>query len=523
MYTTPGQKLLGHYEVGEFLGRGGLSDVYKARDTFLDRWVALKFLQSWAVGHPALKARLFKEAKSASRLNHPNIVTIHEIAQSSGVTFIVMEYVPGNTLARLIPPGGFPLDLAADYAHQLSDALSAAEAAGILHGDLKPLNIMVTPEGRVKLLDFGLAWALASQPENRRLEMGTTVYMAPERLSDRQRPPQPTSEVFSFGLILHQLLSGVHPFGDGSRQETVEGIQSKPAMALPGAVPEALVRIVDRCLDKAPEHRFQSARELFHEVQRIHPLRQDRSGPIASLSSGSTDSSDVQKLIEQITYANVARSRRALGQLRHLLETSDSVDTRNAATAGLVDLLLTLEPYDDGVPPGVRQVRRLAMDVLKIATRGDLGPCFPDAELETLDLYAMDFSGCVMRGVSFGECFLAASDFENANLRKASFRSAWIRNVRFAGADLADADFTDADWFNAAGLTEDQLASVRPSTLSPCPPDVQALRRVLSARYGRQSESWDTEIREQLQQAWQEYLRPGGLRDLVARGRRGRQ
>src|SRR2546426_5941873 len=150
-------KTIAHYHILEKLGEGGMGVVYKAQDTHLDRFVALKILPPEKVADPERKRRFVQEAKSASALNHPNIITIHDISSDNGVDFIVMEYVPGKTLDQLIPRKGLRLSEALRYAVQIADALIAAHAAGIIHRDLKPGNIMVNPNALVKVLDFGLA------------------------------------------------------------------------------------------------------------------------------------------------------------------------------------------------------------------------------------------------------------------------------------------------------------------------------------------------------------------------------
>ena len=150
-------KTIGHYEVLERLGAGGMGEVYKARDTHLDRFVAIKILRADRVADPERTRRFVQEAKSASALNHPNIVTIHDIARADGVDYIVMEFVAGRTLDRLIGRGGMKTGELLQYAVQAADALARAHAAGIVHRDLKPSNLMVTSDGRVKIVDFGLA------------------------------------------------------------------------------------------------------------------------------------------------------------------------------------------------------------------------------------------------------------------------------------------------------------------------------------------------------------------------------
>ena len=216
IYSSVGETVLGQYQVIEQIGHGGMGQVYKAQDLRLSRTVALKFLPPWKRGDPKDRERLTREAKYASTLNHPNIVTIHDIAECDGVNFIVMEYVSGETLDRVIPPGGMPPDQMLEYATQIADALSAAHRAGILHGDLKPRNIMVSDSGRVKLLDFGLAkeltsWdkgALAAKAER----FGTAIWLAPEQLADSvsgANMPAPKSSVWPDPLSNVQWLPSI--------------------------------------------------------------------------------------------------------------------------------------------------------------------------------------------------------------------------------------------------------------------------------------------------------------------------
>ena len=174
----------------------------------------------------------------------------------------------------------------------------------------------------------------------------------------------------------------------------------------------------------------------------------------------------------------------------------------------------------NGLPTSVREVRRLALDVIKLFAQGKLGRCFKDGALECLDLYGMNFASEELSGISFRNCFLVEADFRGSQLAHASFAGAYLRNVNFAEADLSGADLTDADWFNALGLTESQLRLVQRDTLINCPPDLQAMHRFLKSRYGFPFESWSRQVQEQLQAAWNEHLRPGGLRHIVADWRR---
>ena len=184
-------KTLGHYQITEKLGEGGMGVVYKARDTHLDRFVAIKVLPAEKVADPDRKRRFVQEAKAASALNHPNIVTIHDIDAGDGIDFIAMEYVAGKTLDQLIPRKGMRLNEALKYAVQIADALATAHAAGIVHRDLKPANVMVTEKGLVKVLDFGLA-KLTEPVRERRDPRTTETLEAASRKKGRSSARWPT-------------------------------------------------------------------------------------------------------------------------------------------------------------------------------------------------------------------------------------------------------------------------------------------------------------------------------------------
>ena len=230
-----GQTLL-HYRILEKIGEGGMGAVYKAQDTHLDRMVAIKVLPHEKMTDPERKQRFIQEAKAASSLNHPNIIIVHDIASDGGVDFIVMEYVDGKTLDQLIGRKGLRLNEALGYAAQVADGLAKAHAAGIVHRDLKPTNIMVTDEGRVKILDFGLAklteelepgefgpTATLGRPDRPRTEegfiLGTMAYMSPEQAEGKKVDSR--SDVFSFGSVLYEMLTGQKAFHRDSRIATL--------------------------------------------------------------------------------------------------------------------------------------------------------------------------------------------------------------------------------------------------------------------------------------------------------------
>ena len=270
---------ISHYEILEKLGEGGMGVVWKARDTRLNRLVALKTLPADKLADEGRQRRFIQEAQAASALNDPNIVTIYEIAAENGTDFIAMEYVDGKTLGKLIPKRGMRLEEILRYAVQISGALAKAHTAGIVHRDLKPGNIMINAEGRVKLLDFGLAKLTEPNPAGdpdedaatRTLQArseegsiaGTAAYMSPEQAEGKLVDAR--SDIFSFGAVLYEMATGTRAFQGDSRLSTLSAVLREnpkpPSQAAPG-VPRELDRIIARCLRKDPARRFQAMPDL---------------------------------------------------------------------------------------------------------------------------------------------------------------------------------------------------------------------------------------------------------------------
>lgn len=279
-------RTLGNYEVLDTLGSGGMGEVYKARDTRLNRLVAIKVLRSDLAANASRTQRFIQEAKAASALNHPNIVTIYDVFQCDGMDCLVMEYIEGKTLHALIAREGMRRNEALGIAIQVADGLRKAHAAGIVHRDIKPSNVMVPADGPVKILDFGLAKltnseALSGDDDTRTVAsvtregemLGTVFYMSPEQAQGR--PVDSRSDIFSFGSMLYEMLTGRRPFEKDSAVGTLAAIlHQDPATPDSPAVPPALWRILFRCLEKKPEDRWQDigdVRQLLMDVAKDEP------------------------------------------------------------------------------------------------------------------------------------------------------------------------------------------------------------------------------------------------------------
>jgi formylglycine-generating enzyme required for sulfatase activity/dienelactone hydrolase len=287
----------GPYEIQSLLGAGGMGEVYRGLDTRLQRTVAIKILPAHLSSNPELHARFEQEAKSISGLQHPNICVVHDVGSQDGVDFMVMEFVAGRTLDKLIPPGGMAADQAIKYAVQIADALARAHAAGIVHRDLKPANIMVDESGLVKVLDFGLAKlavpvfessneaaTIASTPATTPgMIVGTVAYMSPEQAEGK--PIDARSDVFSFGSVLYEMLTGRRAFAGGSNAALLSSVMRddpKPLSDIKRDVPPEVRQIVNRCLKKDPADRYASGAELAHELRNCRDLLFPASGAMLS-------------------------------------------------------------------------------------------------------------------------------------------------------------------------------------------------------------------------------------------------
>jgi eukaryotic-like serine/threonine-protein kinase len=275
---------LGPYEIGAPLGAGGMGEVYRARDTRLDRTVAIKVLPQNLADTPEARQRFEREARAVSALNHPHICTLHDVGSQDGTEFLVMEYLEGETLAARLEKGPLPLDQVLKRGVEISDALDKAHRQGIVHRDLKPSNIMLTKSG-AKLLDFGLAKAAVPLTAGVTLTaavtrttpvtqqgtiVGTFQYMSPEQVEGKEVDAR--SDIFSFGAVLYEMLTARRAFPGKSQLSVASAILEKdpePISALQPMTPPMLERTVKRCLEKEPEDRWQTARDLLLEMKWI--------------------------------------------------------------------------------------------------------------------------------------------------------------------------------------------------------------------------------------------------------------
>jgi eukaryotic-like serine/threonine-protein kinase len=271
---------LGPYEIVAQIGAGAMGEVYRARDTRIRRDVAIKILPEHFLSDPVRRARFAQEARAAGALNHPNVVAVYDV----GENYIVTELIEGVSLRAFVRRGPVSLTKVLEIAAQIAAGLAAAHAARIVHRDLKPENVMLTRDGRVKILDFGLAKeSLAAGPDDatltlhsmltdRGMVVGTVSYMSPEQI--QARTVDHRCDIFSFGIILYELICGQRPFRGTSSVEIMNAILNEDVPAFPPNTPLQVERIVRRCLEKYPDRRFQSSSDLEFAVISLAQTRQ---------------------------------------------------------------------------------------------------------------------------------------------------------------------------------------------------------------------------------------------------------
>jgi serine/threonine protein kinase len=304
MPLSAGDKL-GPYQIIAPIAAGGMGEVFRATDPRLGRDVAIKTLPAAMAQNLERLGRFQREARAVAALNHPHIVTIFSVEEADGTHFLTMELVDGDPIDRLIPNGGMRVEKIIEIASALADALAAAHEKGIVHRDLKPANVMVSIEGRVKVLDFGLAKdvngvidndiTMTSAHQTRvGLVMGTPAYMSPEQAAGR--PVDHRTDIFSMGIMLHEMATGRQPFDGASTAELLSSIlrDTPPSVVdLRPELPSDLARIIRRCLEKNPRHRVQTARDVANEfrdlarqLSQVSPIKASSTQTLASKDSG---------------------------------------------------------------------------------------------------------------------------------------------------------------------------------------------------------------------------------------------
>jgi len=275
-------KTLSHYKVIEKIGQGGMGEVYRAEDTSLKRDVAIKVLPEQFTKDPQRLARFEREAQLLASLNHPNIAAIHSFEHADEIHFLVLELVPGETLQERVAKGPVPVDEALEVCRQIAEGVEAAHEKGVIHRDLKPANVKVTPEGKVKILDFGLAKAfedetpvtdisqsptLTEEMTRAGVILGTAAYMSPEQA--KGKPVDKRADVFAFGALLYELLTGKRAFEGETITETLGAIIHKEPHweALPGATPWRIRDLLGRCLQKAVHDRLDGIANVRIEIK----------------------------------------------------------------------------------------------------------------------------------------------------------------------------------------------------------------------------------------------------------------
>ena len=312
---------LGPYEIHSLIGAGGMGEVYRARDSRLDRDVALKVLPAGVAADPARLERFQREARTVASLNHPHIVTLHSVEQDAGVRYLTMELVEGQGLDHVITADGLPVEKVLEYGTAVADALAAAHEKGIVHRDLKPANVMLTRDGRVKVLDFGLAkvaekvaWdQTVTQPAPITTEggvIGTVPYMSPEQL--RGQPVDHRSDIFSLGVLLYEMATGRRPFSGATSTDVMTAIlrdTPRPLAQMNPGLPHQLGRIIAQCLEKDPEERYHSAKDVRNALRGLRKEVESGAGEARSGSDIGPPSS------EAVTPTSAGRTGQWMGVL----------------------------------------------------------------------------------------------------------------------------------------------------------------------------------------------------------------
>ncbi len=462
MALTPGTRL-GPYEIVSPLGAGGMGEVYRARDTRLERDVAIKVLPPAVASDPDRLRRFEQEARATGQLNHPNILVVYDIGRHEGTPYVVEELLEGETLRDRVAGSPLPARKACDYAAQIARGLSAAHEKGIVHRDLKPENIFVTRDGRVKILDFGLAKLVRPEAAGSAMTdlptaaetgpgvvLGTVGYMSPEQV--RGRPADHRSDIFSLGAVLYEMLSGRRAFHADSSIETMNAILKEDPQQLAGSIeglPPGIERVVQHCLEKNPEERFQSARDLAFDLASVEGSVSGRSQAVPA--AGFTDRARARWIPAAVGIALLAAA--VAGFLAGRTKVGRQADP--AGSSGFVNHRYRPLTFRSGSI----FTARFASDgqTIVYAASWDGSP----AEVFTT---RADSHGSRSLGIRNAEVLSVSKDGEIALLLGRRFTLGWMRTGRLARAPLAGGaardildGVHDAEWSHDGG----DLAVVR--------------------------------------------------------------
>jgi two-component system LytT family response regulator len=400
-------RTLSRYRIEEELGQGGMGVVYRARDTKLQRDVAVKVLSSERLADPELRRRFLQEARALAAVQHPSIAVVHEIDEAEGVAFIVMELVRGKRLDDLLATDDVPIRGLLDLAIEIADAIAEAHRRGVVHRDLKPANVLVTPEGRAKLVDFGLAKLFdpvgelsdaVDTPARGKTDpgriLGTVAYLSPEQV--RGEGVDTRSDVFGFGCLLHELLAGEPAFQERSAIETMSSILSSPARRIPNlgaegaSVAAPLQALVDRCLAKDPRDRHPDGAAIAGELREIRALLSHRA-PVRSVEPrhprpGPNDG--------RLRVAIVDDEALARGLLREYLAGHADIDIVAECANGFEAVKAVAEHSPDLLLLDVQMPKLDGFEVLELIGR-DIGVVFVTAfdefALKAFEVHAVDY------------------------------------------------------------------------------------------------------------------------------------
>jgi len=361
-------RMIAHYRLVSKLGEGGMGVVWRARDTRLDRDVALKTLPPDLVGDPSRRERFIREAKAAAAVSHPNIAAIHDVGEADGVVYLAMELVEGRTLRRLAGDGRLPIPRALRIAAQIADGLGRAHREGIVHRDIKPDNVIVGESGHAKILDFGLA-RLRGVKEKEQADLaeretvaaltdegqtvGTVPYMSPEQA--RGKPTDGRSDLFSLGIVLYELVTGRLPFRGETKMDVMSAILNESPdspSSLNPAVGERLAELLDKCLQKDPARRYQSAGDLAIDLRRLYEAM-----PPASASTATAQASPKSRALPRAAGVVIVLAAFGLAAAWWLGRRGGELEARPDQPDGTVDgqapariRSLAVLPLDDHSP-----------------------------------------------------------------------------------------------------------------------------------------------------------------------------